>query len=122
MGHNAIVDALLGGWRVSGVNEFASGLPFTPRVANAPLLLNVDFASVRDSLRAPGRATAVSSWRKILFPMEGKTLELRTEAFNVFNDVNLGLPGNYIDDGGAGQTTSVQAPMRQTQFSLRFQF
>jgi hypothetical protein len=54
--------------------------------------------------------------------MEGKSLELRADAFNVFNHVNLGLPNALIDVPGAGQITTIQAPMRQMQFGLHLQF
>lgn len=47
LGNNAIANAILGGWRLSGVNTVASGLPFTPTVSNAPLLNDPDFASLR---------------------------------------------------------------------------
>jgi outer membrane receptor protein involved in Fe transport len=54
--HNAIAGAIAGGWRLSGVHTFSSGLPFTPTVANAPLL-NTDFNNVRaDIVGNPGVA------------------------------------------------------------------
>ncbi len=158
LGHNAIADAILGGWRLSGVHTFASGLPFTPAVANAPLL-NTDFNNVRadivgdtnvsnpnrnqwfnpaaftepqqpyrngtasrNSLRGPGLAVSNLSLSKNLLPMEGKSLELRADAFNVFNHVNLGLPNGTIDTFGAGEITYAQTAMRQMQFGLHFQF
>ncbi len=158
LGRNVIAEAILGGWRLSGVHEFASGLPFTPVIANAPLL-NADFNYVRadiigdphvsnpnrnlwfnteaytepqqpyrngtasrNSLRGPRLATSDLSIAKTLVPMEGKSLELRADAFNVFNHVNLGLPSAYIDSFGAGQITSVQTAMRQMQFGLHLQF
>ena len=52
LGDSAIADAVLGGWRVSGVHKFASGLPFTPTVANAPLL-NSDFGARADVIGDP---------------------------------------------------------------------
>ena len=55
LGNNAIVDALVGGWRVSGVHTFESGLPFTPNVANAPLL-NADFGARADVIGLPSIA------------------------------------------------------------------
>ena len=75
----------------------------------------------RNALRGPRVAVSNLSIAKNLVPMEGKSLELRADAFNVFNHVNLGLPSGYIDDFGGGQITSVQAPMRQMQFGLHFQ-
>ena len=46
MGGSKAADFILGGWRISGIHTFASGLPFTPFVSNAPLL-NTDFNNVR---------------------------------------------------------------------------
>lgn len=76
----------------------------------------------RDSLRGPGLALSNVSLSKNLLPMEGKSLEFRAEAFNVFNHVNLGLPASTIDGSGPGQITNVQVAMRQMQFALHFQF
>jgi hypothetical protein len=50
------------------------------------------------------------------------SLELRADAFNVFNHVNLGRPNSTIDQSGAGQITYVQTAMRQMQFGLHLQF
>jgi hypothetical protein len=49
-------------------------------------------------------------------------LELRADAFNAFNHVNLGNPSSAIDQSGAGQITYAQTAMRQMQFGLHFQF
>jgi hypothetical protein len=153
-----VADAIAGGWRLSGTHTFSSGLPFTPTVANAPLL-NADFNSVyadvignpkvshrsrdlwfnpaafsepqepyrngdarRDSLRGPNLFDSDLSVSKNFLPWEGKSLEFRAEAFNVFNHVNLGTPNSTIDSFGAGQITNVQVSMRQMQFALHFQF
>lgn len=158
LGNNAIADAVLGGWRLSGVHSFGSGLPFTPNVANAPLL-NTNFNNVRadvvgdpsvqnpsaslwfnpaaytepeqpfrngtagrNSLRGPALYLSDFSLSKNLIPSERWRLELRADAFNVFNHVNLGLPNSTIDVSGAGQITSVQVPMRQMQFGLHLHF
>ncbi len=51
LGKNAIADAILGGWRLSGVHTFGSGLAFTPTVANAPLVERPGF---RPSARRRG--------------------------------------------------------------------
>lgn len=76
----------------------------------------------RDSLRGPKLALSNLSISKNLLPIEGKSLEFRAEAFNVFNHVNLGLPNSTIDSLGAGQITYVQVPMRQMQFALHLRF
>jgi len=158
LGNNLVADAVLGGWRLSGVHTWGSGLPFTPTVSNFPLL-NADFNNVRadtignpsvpnqnaslwfnpaaftepqqpfrngtagrDSLRGPILAVSNLSLSKNLIPSERWSLELRGDAFNVFNHVNLALPNSTIDVGGAGQITAIQVPMRQMQFGLHFQF
>jgi hypothetical protein len=76
----------------------------------------------RDSLRGSKLVVSNLSISKNLLPLEGKSLEFRAEAFNVFNHANLGLPNSTIDSLGAGQITSVQVPMRQMQFALHFRF
>jgi hypothetical protein len=159
LGNNLVADTVLGGWRLSGVHTFGSGLPFTPTVSNAPLL-NTDFNNVRadvvgdpsvsnpnasqwfnpaafsepqqpfrngtagrNSLRGPRLATSDLSLSKDLIPSERWRLELRADAFNVFNHVNLGLPNSTVDElSSAGQITYVQVPMRQMQFGLHLQF
>jgi hypothetical protein len=158
LGNNLIADEILGGWRLSGVHTFSSGLPFTPTVSNAPLL-NSDFSNVRadlvgdpsvakpnanmwfnpaaftepqqpyrngtagrNSLRGPALYNSNVSLSKNLLPTEKWSLELRADAFNVFNHVNLGLPNSTIDTQGAGQITYVQTAMRQMQFGLHLSF
>ncbi|MGI9075563.1 MAG: TonB-dependent receptor domain-containing protein [Bryobacteraceae bacterium] len=159
LGNNLVADAVLGGWRLSGVHTFGSGLPFTPTVSNAPLL-NTDFNNVRadvvgnpsvsdpnasqwfnptafsepqqpfrngtagrNTLRGPRLAVSNLSLSKDLIPSERWRLELRADAFNVFNHVNLGLPNSTVDElSSAGQITNVQVPMRQMQFGLHLQF
>jgi hypothetical protein len=159
LGNNAVADAILGGWRLSGVNTVASGQPFTPTVSNAPLLNDPDFASVRadvigdwhvsnpnanewfnpaafsepqqpyrqgtagrNSLRGPNLWETDVSLAKNLLSGERRSLELRADAFNVFNHENLALPASTIDVSGAGQITAIQVPMRQMQFGLHFVF
>jgi hypothetical protein len=159
LGDNRLADIVLGGWRLSGVHTWASGLPFTPTVANAPLLNDPDFNSLRadvigtwqvsnpnasqwfnvaafsepqqpyrqgtaarNSLRGPRLAISNLSLSKNLLSSERRSLELRADAFNVFNHVNLANPNSVIDESGAGQITSIQVPMRQMQFGLHFQF
>ena len=163
LGNNPILDAVLGGWRLSGVHTLETGLPFTPTVSNAPLL-NADFGTTRadlvgdpsvpnqnrnlwfnpaaysepsqpfrngtagrNSLRGPNLVMFNFSLAKNLLLGERRSLELRADAFNLFNHVNLGLPGSpagtvNIDASGAAQITAVQVPMRQMQFGMRFQF
>ena len=159
LGNNAIADAIFGGWRLSGVNTFGTGLPFTPTVANAPLLNDPDFSQLRpdlignpsvpnqnanlwfnpaaysepqqpfrqgtagrNSLRGPSLWESDLSLSKNLLLSERFRLELRADAFNFVNHVNLANPASQIDSSGAGQITAIQVPMRQMQFGMHFQF
>lgn len=159
LGNNAIADAIVGGWRLSGVNTFGTGLPFTPTVNSAPLLNDPDFSQVRadlignpsvpnpsanlwfnpaaysepqqpfrqgtagrDSLRGPHQWESDISLAKNLLLSERFRLELRADAFNVFNHANLANPASQIDGSAPGQITSLQLPMRQMQFGMHFQF
>ena len=76
----------------------------------------------RNSLRGPKLWDSDVSLSKNLLLSERWKLELRGDAFNVFNHVNLGNPSSQIDSSGAGQITYIQIPMRQMQFGLHFQF
>ena len=56
--------------------------------------------------------------------------EFRAEMFNAFNNVPLGYPDPWVDDGTGGQIFGVNnflsplstTPMRQVQFALRLTF
>jgi carboxypeptidase family protein/TonB-dependent receptor-like protein len=82
----------------------------------------------RNSLRAPGVKVAdVSVFKNV--PAGHATVQLRLEAFNVFNWVNLGLPSAAVlfnPDGsrfaGAGRITSTSTPARQLQVGLKILF
>ncbi len=76
----------------------------------------------RNSLRGPNQWESDLSLSKNLLLSERYRLELRADAFNVFNHVNLANPASQIDSSGAGQITAIQLPMRQMQFGLHFQF
>ena len=63
---------------------------------------------------------------------EGKMLELRAEAFNLFNHPNLGLPnqtlytavsatGAGVVNPTAGQITNTIGSSRELQFALKFE-
>ncbi len=53
---------------------------------------------------------------------EGKSVEFRFETFNLFNHVNLGVPGTTIGQSSAGQITSQVVAPRQLQLALKFIF
>jgi hypothetical protein len=46
-------------------------------------------------------------------------VEFRAEFFNVFNNVNFGLPSNTVLGSGFGIISKTAGPSRQIQFSLK---
>ena len=68
---------------------------------------NVDFSVIKK--------TPLGRW-------EGKDMELRLEAFNLFNHVNLGVPATTIGQSNAGRVTSQVIAPRQLQLALKFNF
>jgi hypothetical protein len=53
---------------------------------------------------------------------ENSQLQLRFEAFNVFNHIDLGNPATRLDQATPGRITTVSHAPRQLQFGLRFVF
>jgi hypothetical protein len=77
----------------------------------------------RNSLRGPGFWNADMSLFKHFRWTERIDSQFRFNAYNVFNHRNNANPGNTcIDCAGAGQITSLQAPMRQLEFGIRIDF
>ena len=95
---------------------------FDPAAYTAPQQPYRDGNVRRNSLRGPGELVFNLSLAKTFTIVEGKTLEFHWDNFNAFNHVNLGQPGNVVDQTGAGQITSTSGPMRQMQFGLHFRF
>lgn len=56
------------------------------------------------------------------FLSESGRLTFRAEAFNVFNHPNLANPGNKLASATFGKITSVSAPPRIMQFSVKVIF
>jgi hypothetical protein len=46
-------------------------------------------------------------------------MQFRSEFFNLFNVVNMGLPANIIDGSGFGEISKTAGTSRQIQFSLK---
>jgi hypothetical protein len=81
----------------------------------------------RNSLRsAYYRNVDLSLFKNIPFGSNERTLQVRIEAFNVFNIQNLGVPsGTTIANpipAGTGQVTSIVGTPRQIQLAARFVF
>ena len=80
----------------------------------------------RNSLRGPSSFQTNLSVFKNFKITEAANLEFRAEGFNIFNQVNLGLPDSCVDcnPGTAGKIFALAggAQMRQFQFGMRLSF
>ena len=99
LGNNRVADAILGGWRLSGVHTISSGAPFTPTVANAPLLNDPDFSSVR--------ADVVGAWQVS-----------NQNAGEWFNPAAFSEPQQPYRQGTAGRNVLRGPMLWESDFSL----
>ncbi len=51
--------------------------------------------------------------------MSGRGSSIRAEVYNLFNTVNLGLPGVDIASAGFGRIGSTAVPAREWQFGIK---
>lgn len=75
----------------------------------------------RNSFRGPGYLTVDLALSRDIRITESKQLELRVEAFNAFNNVNLYLPNADLSVANFGKSTQAFEP-RNVQISARFAF
>ncbi len=54
--------------------------------------------------------------------MERVTMQLRVEAFNIFNHPNFGIPQTLITSSSFGAISSTISTARQIQMGLKFIF
>ena len=76
-----------------------------------------------NSLRGPSRFSTDMSLTKIfrLSSVNNRRIELRIEAFNVFDQLLLGSPNGTRSDATFGQITTAALP-RVVQIAARFDF
>jgi hypothetical protein len=77
--------------------------------------------SGRNSIRGPGINNTDFSLQKEIQFTEVRKIQLRLEAYNVFNHANFLLPGNNIVAGTFGRVTSAAAG-RLVQLGAKFYF
>jgi Carboxypeptidase regulatory-like domain/TonB dependent receptor len=83
-----------------------------------------DFGNAgRNTLRAPGYWNVDLGLQRNIRVGPSRNLELRLEAFNVFNHINLGNPAVAIDNAATvARITSMAGSPRQLQLGLRFTY
>lgn len=146
-----VLGQILGGWEISGKIRWQSGAYLTPTGNTLIGVRRADYAggeigiddrsqarwfNTAAFVAAPvdrrGNATvgmiegphwrqADVSLRKRFRFSSTRSIELRADAFNVFNTLNLNNPNTQTDSSAYGTITSARIP-RQSQFSVRFQF
>lgn len=157
LANSTLASAILGGWQLSGITSYQTGLPFTPilgfdpsntgttgrpnRIADGSLPSDVRSVSHwfdttaftapsgfvfgnsgRNILRGPNQFNSDVGLARTLRLNERVTLQIRAEAFNIFNTPQFGLPGATIGTTSAGVISTVVTPERQLQFALRASF
>ncbi|HWG21426.1 MAG TPA: carboxypeptidase regulatory-like domain-containing protein [Terracidiphilus sp.] len=73
-----------------------------------PAFYDYDFALIKDTPFGRRKSGA-----------EGIDLQFRSEFFNLFNIVNMGLPANILNGSGFGEISRTAGNSRQIQFSLK---
>jgi hypothetical protein len=73
-----------------------------------PAYYDYDFALIKDTPFGKRKSGA-----------ERVDLQFRSEFFNLFNIVNMGLPGNILNGSGFGEISKTAGNSRQIQFSLK---
>ncbi|MBV9341106.1 MAG: TonB-dependent receptor [Acidobacteria bacterium] len=152
---------LLGGWTLSGITRFATGLPITMSENDDNSLIGANAASVDVPNFSSGKVLAdtnprdgksyfdttlftneqlgqfgnsrrrffhgpgLNNWdmtlAKVTRITESKELELRLEAFNLFNHAQFTNPNGEINSSSFGVVTGARAP-RIMQIGARFSF
>ena len=75
--------------------------------------------SGRAPLRLPGRNQTDLALSKNFYPLTGKRLQFRADAFNLLNTPQFGFPNANIGSPTAGRITTTIADNRSLQFALK---
>lgn len=99
---------------------------YNPAAFTIPACCRFGYASV-GSLRGPGLINADWALSKdftfaSILNREATRIQIRAEAFNVWNNTNLGQPNANVDQTSAGQITSLQSIMRRMEFGVHIYF
>jgi hypothetical protein len=99
---------------------------FNPAAFAIPACCRFGYASV-GSLRGPGLVNADWALSKdftfsSILNRETTRIQIRAEAFNVWNNKNLGLPNANVDQSSAGEITSLQSIMQRMEFGVHIYF
>jgi hypothetical protein len=76
----------------------------------------------RNTVYGPGQQTLDLAIARRFKMTEGTNFQLRMEAFNSLNKVNLGTPNRFVNTAQFGTITESSTPGRQVQLSARISF
>lgn len=76
----------------------------------------------RNTVYGPGQQTLDLALARVFAVSETARFQLRLEAFNALNKVNLGTPNRFVNTAQFGTITESSTPGRQIQVSARFSF
>jgi hypothetical protein len=76
----------------------------------------------RNTVYGPGMQTLDAAVGRSFSINESARLQVRLEAFNSLNKVNLGTPNRFVNTAQFGTITESSTPGRQVQISARFSF
>jgi hypothetical protein len=76
----------------------------------------------RGTIFGPGFWNADLAFSRIISLAESRRVELRIEAFNLFNHVNWANPNVTVDNANAGRITNTSGDPRIMQFALKYAF
>jgi len=78
--------------------------------------------NVKGYLRGPGFWNVDLSLSRNVNLAAGRRVELRIEAFNLFNHVNWGNPNTQLGNANAGRITGTSGDPRIMQFAVKYNF
>ncbi len=112
--------------RVNQVNDEMYGdktlLNYLNRAAFALPALGTFGNHVRNSLQGPGFWKADMAVSRLVSFASTQNLEIRLEAFNLFNTFNWGIPNTNFSSGSFGRITSIAGDPRILQFGIKYGF
>jgi hypothetical protein len=76
----------------------------------------------RNSFRADRIVAVDAAVSRTLSIREATSLQLRVEAFNLFNRTNFGVPIRILESPGFGRAFDVQLPQRSLRVSMKVVF
>jgi hypothetical protein len=116
----------ISGQRVNQVNDDPYGAKTLTNYLNPAAFAYPDAGKLGDhknnSIAGPGFWTVDLALSRLVSVSARQNIELRIEAFNLFNHFNWGSPNSNLDAGTFGRITTAAGDPRILQFGLKYGF